>query len=115
MSPTTPGTPCPHAGCPEITPPGEHCDEHRSEQWRRDDRPSASERGYDRAWEKVRRAHLRMEPLCRNCEERGRVEPASEVDHIVPLSEGGARLDHDNLQSLCRPCHNRKTARERTA
>jgi hypothetical protein len=30
------------------------------------------------------------------------------VDHIVPLQDGGAPFDLSNLQSLCRPCHNRK-------
>ncbi len=37
------------------------------------------------------------------------------VDHIVPISMGGARLDPDNCQSLCSRCHNRKTGVERSA
>lgn len=28
------------------------------------------------------------------------------VDHILPLSEGGAKLDEDNLQPLCNRHHN---------
>jgi HNH endonuclease len=28
-----------------------------------------------------------------------------EVDHIIPLVDGGPRLDMDNLQSLCWQCH----------
>jgi 5-methylcytosine-specific restriction endonuclease McrA len=28
-----------------------------------------------------------------------------EVDHIVPLSEGGAPYDRENLRGVCRPCH----------
>ena len=34
-----------------------------------------------------------------------------ELDHIVPLIDGG---DHElsNLQTLCTPCHKRKTRRE---
>lgn len=43
------------------------------------------------------------------CKAKGRVTPATEVDHIVPLRQGGARLDRSNLQSLCRPCHAQKT------
>jgi len=40
-----------------------------------------------------------------------------ELDHIVPLIDGGGH-GLDNLQTLCVPCHERKTsreARERTA
>jgi 5-methylcytosine-specific restriction protein A len=37
---------------------------------------------------------------------------ATEVDHIVPLSEGGDLYDLDNLAGRCTACHLRKTARE---
>ena len=33
------------------------------------------------------------------------------LDHKVEVRDGGALLDDDNLQLLCQPCHNRKTAR----
>lgn len=36
--------------------------------------------------------------------------PAKHVDHVVPVARGGAELDASNLQSLCHPCHSRKTA-----
>ena len=38
---------------------------------------------------------------------------ATDVDHIVP-HRGDARLlyDENNLQSLCKSCHSRKTATE---
>lgn len=72
-------------------------------------RGSARERGYDARWEKVRRLHLMAEPLCRMCGQAGRVMLASMVDHIVPIADGGAVLDDDNLQSLCRRCHDAKT------
>jgi hypothetical protein len=36
---------------------------------------------------------------------------AFEVDHIVPLEDGGAH-EIANLQLLCAPCHTAKTARE---
>ena len=32
-----------------------------------------------------------------------------EIDHILPLSEGGADRDTANLQPLCQPCHAKKT------
>jgi len=34
-----------------------------------------------------------------------------ELDHIVPLVDGGSH-DPENLQTLCTPCHQRKTSRE---
>lgn len=37
-----------------------------------------------------------------------------EVDHVVPLHLGGTDAV-TNLQSLCKECHARKTAREATA
>ena len=68
--------------------------------------------GYDRSWRKLRAWFLRRHPLCLCCQAQGRVEPATEVDHIAPLRWGGARLDETNLQALCKRCHSRKTARE---
>jgi 5-methylcytosine-specific restriction enzyme A len=36
-------------------------------------------------------------------------------DHIVERKDGGADFDRRNVQLLCLPCHNTKTARARTA
>lgn len=33
----------------------------------------------------------------------------AEVDHVVPITEGGAPFDPDNCQTLCRGCHIAKT------
>jgi 5-methylcytosine-specific restriction endonuclease McrA len=38
---------------------------------------------------------------------------AWELDHIVPLADGGTH-ELVNMQTLCRPCHRAKTAREST-
>ena len=75
-------------------------------------RGDATERGYDARWRRVRHLHLLAEPLCRMCREAGRVRPAVLVDHITPIRDGGARLDDDNLQSLCRQCHDEKPAED---
>ena len=46
---------------------------------------------------------------CRQCGKAGVLE----VDHVVPLFQGGAPHDLDNLQSLCRsPCHFEKSVKE---
>ena len=54
---------------------------------------------------------LQREPLCRHCRAEGRYTPADEVDHIVPLADGGAEVD-GNCQPLCTPHHQIKTMRE---
>jgi 5-methylcytosine-specific restriction protein A len=76
-------------------------------------RGSACKRGYDRAWQKVRAVHLQREPLCRFCFEQGTLRPADVVDHVQTINERpDLRLDRANLRSLCKPCHDARTARE---
>lgn len=50
-------------------------------------------------------------PLCVECDKQGRVTAAQELDHVIPLWQGGAD-DAANLQGLCIPCHREKTAAE---
>ena len=68
-----------------------------------------------RQWRSVRAAFLRERPLCGACGAKGLLLPARVVDHVQPIKEGGARFDAANLQALCVPCHNSKTARESAA
>jgi 5-methylcytosine-specific restriction protein A len=100
-------THCATPGCSALVESG-YCGRHRPAAR---PRTSAARRGYGRAWRAKRLAYLRAQPLCRACEAEGRVTAAHEVDHIVPLSRGGAD-DETNYQPLCKACHSRKTARE---
>ena len=62
-------------------------------------------------WQKLRRAKLSREPLCEICDRRGRVEPATDVDHIVAIRHGGPAFPaFSGLMSLCHRCHAEKTA-----
>jgi len=55
------------------------------------------------------RIKTRDQYTCRAC---GRLTEDGEVDHRIPLSQGGSDRD-DNLQWLCRtPCHEVKSLRE---
>ncbi|QEG26520.1 HNH endonuclease [Gemmata obscuriglobus] len=76
-------------------------------------RPSAAKRGYDGRWNRTRAVKLARNPLCEDCDERGLTCGATEVDHIDGLGPLGPKgHDLDNLRSLCKPCHSRKTVRE---
>ena len=71
--------------------------------WRRGATPNRAK------WAKVRLLVLDRDGwACVQCGKAGRLE----VDHRVPLEDGGALYDPGNLQSLCRGCHIDKTSGE---
>lgn len=63
------------------------------------------------AWKHVRElAKKRDHYLCVDCLREGKVTPAEEVHHIIPLTPENIgdpmiALRLDNLKSLCRECH----------
>ncbi|MDE0658047.1 MAG: HNH endonuclease [Gammaproteobacteria bacterium] len=62
-------------------------------------------------WRRVRRHVLERDGYaCCRCGRRG---VRLEVDHVVPLKDGGTD-DLSNLQTLCKPCHAAKTRAENT-
>lgn len=67
---------------------------------------------YGHKWRQLREWVLRRQPLCKECEKRGKIEPATEVDHIIP-HKGDMKIfwDRNNLQGLCKPHHSAKTGR----
>ena len=103
--PRRPARPCSKPGCPHRQPCPVHGGQRPPRERRPDSRPSASERGYDRKWRRIRAQYLRLHPRCVVCG-----EPATEVDHIVPLADGGTNK-HGNLQALCKSHHSQKTNR----
>lgn len=113
--------------CPVIVEaPARYCADHAHE-GERSPRPSAHRRGYDGEWRTRRAVFLRDAAprdasgaiLCENCGkahheiEPGRYVAADghpvEVDHIDGRGPSGDNRDR-NLQTLCRRCHQRKTA-----
>ena len=106
--PTKAGYPCRAPGCSAIVSAGAWCDAHKPPE---KPRPSSHARGYDNRWRKIRASVLARSPLCVHCRAEGRVTAATEVDHIRPLAHGGTHAA-DNLQSLCKSCHSKKTAGE---
>lgn len=66
------------------------------------------ERIRGRALQKLRARIFNADPLCRMCKDKGKITPATQLDHIVALTNGGTN-DDDNLQGLCEACHTEKT------
>lgn len=79
--------------------------------WASTSRKSRAARGYGPDWDRKRAAVLKREPTCRLCRAEGIATPAVTVDHIKPKHLGGGDSD-DNLQPLCKPCHDGKTTAE---
>ena len=59
----------------------------------------------------IRSQVLSANPLCVHCEAKGKTRKAEHIDHIIPLYQGGTD-DLVNLQGLCIPCHEAKTAKD---
>ena len=105
--------PCRHPGCGELTREG-WCPKHKPREAAR--RESAGwHRWYSLPiWtDDLRPMQLLLEPWCRECAQRGLRVRATDVDHIVDhKGDWGKFTDRSNLESLCHPCHSRKTMRE---
>lgn len=99
---------CPVPGCPNLAPRGSrYCPPHEKERQRDVNarRSPGYKEPYGGEWKRIRAAHLDEYPYCAKCG-----APATDVHHIRPLRQGGTH-DESNLQSLCRACHSRHTAR----
>ena len=90
---------CSFVGCLNPSTAKGRCPEHAHVPWQGSYRPPPE-------WPRIRREVLKAEPRCRMCK-----APASTVDHVVPVAEGGSH-GRANLQSLCRACHKAKTAED---
>lgn len=63
-------------------------------------------------WLRLRRNQLSEHPICQRCEAEGRLTPATEVHHIIPVEDAltfaekqRLMFDYSNLRSLCHDCH----------
>jgi 5-methylcytosine-specific restriction protein A len=75
-------------------------------------RDKAARSLYGARWRKARLLYLQQHPLCVQCQAQGRVTLAGVVDHIRDHDGDQARFwSESNWQSLCKPCHDAKTAR----
>lgn len=84
------------------------CPEHAARGWDRIEQP-ARIRG--RRLQALRARLFAEHPLCVLCAAQGRTTAATIRDHVIPLAEGGTD-DERNVQALCTPCSDAKTAGE---
>jgi 5-methylcytosine-specific restriction protein A len=95
---------CKHPGCTIVAPPG-YCKDHGPPSSPVDEKKRNP--FYDSArWRKCRARQLSRQPICEGCIRWGMLKPAEIVHHITPIEDGGAKLDPNNLASLCVGCHN---------
>lgn len=93
--------PCSDPTCPNLAP----CADHQRKPWDGNQGRHGRMRSGSREQRINRAVMLRDNGLCQ-CG-----DIATEVDHIVPLSQGGS--DHmDNRQAICPDCHQAKTQQE---
>lgn len=64
------------------------------------------------AWRAIRAAQLAAKPLCERCEARGRVTPATTVNHKVPHRGDWNLFIAGPFESCCKPCHDGEVQRE---
>jgi 5-methylcytosine-specific restriction protein A len=93
---------CARPGCGGLTRE-RFCEPHTTLHER--ERGSSHDRGYGAPWRRKREHILDRDPYCRMCH----AAASCIVDHIVPQIEGGSD-DDENLQGLCGPCNDLKTA-----
>jgi len=75
-------------------------------------RPSATARGYDKTWRRVRGAFLKANPVC--CVP-GCGKAATEPDHIQSIRDRpDLRLKWSNLRPFCHSHHSQRTARDQS-
>lgn len=111
--PLMPPRPCAQGRCKVMATRGGRCEDHKPEPWLSSKGKTADQRGYGSKWRKLRKmALVRDGYLCQECLNNNRVITGTEVDHIIPKAQGG-RDNMENLQCLCKSCHQKKTIEER--
>jgi 5-methylcytosine-specific restriction protein A len=112
---TLPFRQCVHSGCRVLTRnPGSRCDKHKSKS--APAKPRAADPFYWRVpWLNLRKWFLARNPICAECDRKGRVTAANEVHHLKPKADfPELALVAENLEALCKSCHSRLTRRENT-
>ena len=101
---------CSQPGCPNLTAGGGPCKECRPKVEANTPKKKTLAFYGCSAWKGARERYRAAHPLCELGDADGFTEPATLVDHVYEIEDGGKKLDRMNFMSQCRPCHIRKTA-----
>lgn len=115
MSPTLPLPKCKIPTCNEtsVARGRPYCQAHIREDYKVQQRFSNDPFYSSPEWKNVRASYGSRHPICEQCERNNIIVPRYCVDHIVPRSLGGSAYSEENLQALCRLCHDKKRTQER--
>lgn len=98
---------CAEPGCPNLEP----CPHHVKEPWAGSTRRSRTQLSGSREQKRNRFVMRKHGGICHVCGEAG----ANQVDHVIPLAQGGQDTI-DNLRPIhATPCHRDKTQAEAKA
>ncbi|MFZ3000306.1 MAG: HNH endonuclease signature motif containing protein [Undibacterium umbellatum] len=98
---------CTFVGCSKLVSDASgRCVDHQRPAWAK--RVDATKRITGRRLQKMRLDLFAREPLCAECKRHGRINEATQRDHVIPLEEGGPD-DSTNEQGLCDDCHEAKS------
>lgn len=100
---------CAQPGCQAIVPKG-YCPPHAQARERGRENAEIRKLYHTQRWRRLRAQVLTDAPLCGACQAQGRVEAATDVDHVRPHRGIPALFwNRANLQALCHACHSTKT------
>ncbi|MEU3447240.1 HNH endonuclease [Streptomyces thermolilacinus] len=121
--PTTPPSRCTDPECHQLATTRGRCDTHQPIPWRgRDDKAARYSISSGRWRTLKRRVTARDNGCCYLCGTE-QPDPAAydeddpttwphELDHVIPISEGGSATSLDNLGLACTSCHETKSKAE---
>lgn len=114
--PQRPNRICRLKGCGSLTRNANgYCDDHAWEARAWATRQGSGRGG--RPWRRLRDQVMQRDNYlcqCEECKRLARIRPAHEVDHVIPLAQGG--IDSPtNLVAINHECHRAKTQREAAA
>lgn len=116
--PYAPPSRCTDPECHELATKGSRCDDHQPIPWRGRDNKAERYGISSGEWRTLKRKVTKRDNGC--CYLCGAESPdlddehaePHELDHVIPISEGGARRSLDNLGLACTTCHDAKSKAE---
>jgi 5-methylcytosine-specific restriction protein A len=114
--PVAPSSRCTDPECHKIATNRGRCDDHQPIPWAGRDNKARRYGISSGTWRSLKnRVTRRDNGCCYICGDGPPDDPdqaGHQLDHITPISEGGAATDLDNLGLACVPCHEAKSRAE---